>query len=59
MDELTSAEKIQIVINTLRTLEIPPTFDNVNRLTGIYNILFELQRTPEKEAAEDEQTDAG
>lgn len=44
MDELTSAEKIQIVINTLRTLEMPPTFDNVNRLTGIYNILFGLQK---------------
>lgn len=51
MDELTRAEKIQIVINTLRTLDMPPTFDNVNRMTGIYNILFEIQK---EEAPEDD-----
>jgi hypothetical protein len=39
----TNSDKIQIVINTLRTLEIAPTYDNVNRLTGIYNFLIEVR----------------
>ena len=37
------AAKIQIVINTLETLNIPATYDNVNRLTGIYNVLTSLR----------------
>ena len=36
MDE---REKIQVVINTLETLVIPATRNNVGRLAGIYNIL--------------------
>ena len=37
------AEKIQIVINTLETLNIPATFYNVNRLTGVYNTLIKVR----------------
>ena len=41
--ELTNAEKIQAVLNTLELLSIPPTFDNVNRMTGIYQTLAEVR----------------
>lgn len=37
------AAKIQIVMNTLATLNIPATFDNVNRLTGVYQLLEGLR----------------
>ena len=37
------AAKIQIVINTLETLNIPATFDNVNRLTGVFQLLRGLR----------------
>ena len=37
------AAKIQIVINTLETLNIPPTYYNVNRLTGVYNTLTKVR----------------
>lgn len=41
MDELST--KIQAVINTLETLEIPATYNNVNRMLGIYNTLVEVR----------------
>ena len=41
--ELTNAEKIQAVLNTLELLSVPPTFDNVNRMTGIYQTLAEVR----------------
>ena len=37
------AAKIQIVINTLETLNIPATYDNVNRLTGVFQLLRQLR----------------
>ena len=37
------AAKIQIVINALETLNIPATFNNVNRLTGVYNTLTKVR----------------
>jgi hypothetical protein len=37
------AERIQIVINTLEMLNIPATFHNVNRLTGVYNTLIKVR----------------
>lgn len=40
---MSDAEKIQAVINTLETLTIPATFDNVNRLLGIYKTLGEIR----------------
>jgi len=33
------ATNIQIVMNTLETLTVPATFENANRLVGIYNLL--------------------
>lgn len=38
-----NAQKAQAVINTLEKLTIPATFDNVNRMTGIYQTLFDLR----------------
>lgn len=37
------AAKIQIVINTLETLNITATYDNVNRLTGVFQLLRQLR----------------
>ena len=49
------AAKIQIVMNTLETLNIPATFDNMNRLTGIFNLLAGLrdELAGRKEEADD------
>lgn len=41
--ELKNSEKIQAVINTLRLLEMPSSFDNVNRMTGIYQLLISVR----------------
>lgn len=50
------AAKIQIVINTLETLNIPAAYGNVNHLTGIYNMLYQLrdELSAMKEEARDE-----
>jgi len=37
------ATKIQIVINTLETMTIPATFDNTNKLLGVYQLLQQLR----------------
>ena len=51
---VTNAEKVRAVINTLETLNIPSTFDNVNKMTGIYSTLVEvLDSLNAKEGAED------
>lgn len=36
-------EKLQAVINTLKLLEMPPTYDNVDKMTGIYKTLCEVR----------------
>ena len=42
-------EKIQAVINTLQEVMIPATFDNVNRILGIYQTLIEIRdKKPEE-----------
>ncbi len=38
-----NATKIQAVINTLSLLEIPATYNNVDRMTGIYKTLIEVR----------------
>ena len=43
LDNLTKAERIQVVINTLKLLEMPTSFENVNRLTGIYKLLISVR----------------
>lgn len=40
---MTNAEKIQAVINTLATVTIPATYDNVNRMTGVFQTLAEVR----------------
>ena len=51
--ELTDAQKLQAVINTLEMMNIPATYDNVNKLTGIYQTLFAVMNSIEaKEALE-------
>ena len=51
------SEKIQAVINTLALLEMPVTYDNVNRMTGIYNTLAEVRDGLSE--AEEEEKDGG
>lgn len=38
-----NSEKLQAVINTLKLLEMPPTYDNVDRMTGIYETLCKVR----------------
>ena len=60
MDNLTNEQKLQAVINTLETLDIKPTYDNTNKLLGIYRTLAEVRDAiHNEEAAEDAgETDA-
>lgn len=49
-----NSEKIQMVINTLEILEMKPTYDNTNRMFGIYQTLFAVRDDLKmKEAEED------
>lgn len=53
LNNLTKAERIQAVINTLQVLELPATFDNCNKMTGIYAQLMKIRdELHEEEAAE-------
>ena len=45
-------EKIQAVINTLAEIMIPATYDNVNRMLGVYQTLIEVRDKPEEKAVE-------
>lgn len=48
------SEEIQIVLNTLPTLEMPPTFDNANKMLGMYIKLTAVRDAlAEKEEQED------
>lgn len=40
---MSNAEKIQAVMNTLAILEMPSTYNNVNKMLGIYNTLTEVR----------------
>ena len=52
---MNNTEKIQAVINTLEKLEIPATYDNVNRMLGIYQTLMEVRDSkPEEKAVEND-----
>lgn len=55
-----NSEKIQMVINTLEILDMKPTYDNTNRMFGIYQTLFAVRDDLKtKEAEEDAgETDA-
>ena len=45
-------EKVQAVINTLEQMMIPATYDNVNRMLGIYQTLIEIRDTKTEEVKE-------
>ena len=52
---MNNAEKIQAVINTLEQLMIPATYDNVNRMLGVYQALIEVRDSkPEEKAVEND-----
>ena len=56
------SETVQAVINTLEVMSIPATYDNVNKLTGIYQVLYEVRdklAAKEKEAETEGADDAG
>lgn len=38
-----TSEKVQIIINTLAILNMPSTYDNVNRMLGIYDMLQQIK----------------
>ena len=40
---MTNSTKLQAVMNTLSIMEIKPTYDNTNKLLGIYQTLMEVQ----------------
>lgn len=55
---MTNSEKLKAIANTLETLIIPATGENVSKLTGIYQILNqvirELAEEADKSAVDDE-----
>ena len=54
-EEFKKSEEVQIILNTLPTLEMPPSFDNCNKMLGIYMKLYELKAAlTEKEREEQE-----
>ena len=53
LENLSNAELIQVVINTLQVMNIPSTYDNVNKMTGIYNTLFRVRDSLAKEEQKD------
>lgn len=46
------AVQIQMVINTLESVSVPATYDNVNKLAGIYRTLAELRDRLSRPAAD-------
>ena len=56
---MNNAEKIQAVLNTIEILNIPATYDNVNRLMGIYSTLVEVRDDLNKPAETTEATENG
>ena len=46
MNELSN--KIQIAMNTIEAMTIPATFDNANKLMGLFRILAEVRDALEK-----------
>ena len=52
-EHMDNASKLQAVINTLATLEMPPVFDNVNKMLGIYRTLAEVRDDISGEAEDD------
>ena len=49
-----NAMKIQAVINTLEQIQMPATYDNTNKMLGVYRTLMEVRDA----VAEGEEPDA-
>ena len=49
-----NATQIQLVENTLAQITIPATYDNVNRMLGIYQTLEEVKENLKKAVKSDE-----
>lgn len=49
MDDVTSIQRVE---NTLAQITIPATYDNVNRMLGIYQTLEEVKENLAKKAVE-------
>lgn len=47
------ATKVQAVINTLESLNIPATYDNMNKLLGCLQVLAEVRDAISKEEEPD------
>ena len=47
-----TATNIQIVINTLETINIPATYQNVSKMLGVYNTLVKVRENPEEKKEE-------
>ena len=58
MNEMTNAEKLQAIMNTLETLDIKPSYDNCNKLLGIYRTLAEVRDKIHNEEASDDAGEA-
>lgn len=55
---MTNADKIQAVINTLEMLSVPPTYNNCNYMTGIYNTLVQVRDDLIERSKDDGKADA-
>ena len=45
---MNNRDKIDAIINTLEQIMIPATFDNVNRMLGIYRTIDEVRKDIEE-----------
>ena len=52
---MNNTDKIQAVINTLESMEIRSTYDNMNRMLGVYQTLAQVR----DELAAEEEKDGG
>lgn len=52
---MNNTEKIQAVINTLESMEIRSTYDNMNRMLGVYQTLAQVR----DDLAAEEEKDGG
>lgn len=40
---MSAIEKLEAIANTLATMDMKPTFENVNKMAGIYAVIREIQ----------------
>ena len=49
---MNNAEKIQVVMNTIAQLTMPASYENANKLIGIYSMLVEIRDDLQEKAVE-------